>query len=60
MTLRVICPPCGHVHEAETEDELVRNAQAHGQAKHGGMPSREEILAAIVPLPEKPSKKDDR
>jgi hypothetical protein len=54
MTLKVICPPCGHVHEGETEEELVRNVQAHGLAKHGGMPPREAILAAILP-PANPS-----
>ena len=61
MKLRVICPPCGHVNEGETEEELVRNVQAHGLTKHGGMPSREDILAAVVPQPDAShTKKDDR
>jgi predicted small metal-binding protein len=56
MTLKVICPPCGHVNEGESEDELVRNVQAHGLAKHGGMPPREAILAAILPQPNSSTK----
>jgi hypothetical protein len=60
MTYRVICPPCGHVHQGETEDELVRNAQEHGLSKHGKMPPREAILGAIEHRPDASNTKEAR
>jgi hypothetical protein len=60
MTYRLICPPCGHVHEGETEDELVRNAQEHGLAKHGGMPPREAILESLRRSADAANPKDGR
>ncbi len=47
MPLTAVCPPCGHVHTGETEDELVRSAQAHALEKHGHVPDRERIVATI-------------
>jgi predicted small metal-binding protein len=41
----VLCPPCGTVIQAQTEDQLVEEVQAHAKQFHGHDPSREEILS---------------
>jgi predicted small metal-binding protein len=43
----VLCPPCGTVFEAATEDEVVRMAQEHAREKHAYTLPREEILEAM-------------
>ena len=47
MTISVTCGPSGAVITGETEDELVRNVQAHARARDNTEPSRERILAQI-------------
>jgi predicted small metal-binding protein len=39
-----LCPPCGTVIRAATEDELVAGVQAHAKQFHGHDPTREEVL----------------
>ncbi len=41
-----LCPPCGTVIRAATEDELVADVQAHAKQFHGHDPTREEVLQA--------------
>ncbi len=47
MTINVTCGSSGAVISGETEDELVRNVQAHARAHDNTEPSRERILAQI-------------
>lgn len=48
MKKYVVCPPCGTVFEADTEDELVRVTQLHSTEKHAYTPPRDEVLEAIT------------
>jgi len=47
----VLCPPCGTVLEAETEQEAISTTQQHAKEKHDYVPPREEILAAMSTTP---------
>jgi hemerythrin-like domain-containing protein len=47
MTISVTCGPSGSVISGKTEDELVRNMQAHARAHDNTELSRERILAHI-------------
>jgi predicted small metal-binding protein len=42
---KVVCPPCGMVISAQTDDELVRKVQEHAKKHHGQDLTREHILA---------------
>ncbi|MGH3583776.1 MAG: hemerythrin domain-containing protein [Mycobacterium sp.] len=47
MSISLTCGPSGTVITGETEEELVRNVQAHARAQADTEPSRERILAEI-------------
>jgi predicted small metal-binding protein len=51
MKKYVVCPPCGTIFEAETEDELVRVTQTHSTEKHSYTPPRDEVLGAMTSTP---------
>lgn len=51
MKKYVVCPPCGTVFEADTEDELVRATQLHSTEKHAYTPPRDEVLEAMTSTP---------
>jgi len=44
MQLSLVCPPCGNVISADSENELVEVTAAHAKSKHGVTLAREEIL----------------
>jgi predicted small metal-binding protein len=44
MAKQRICPPCGSVLTAETEDELVAAVQEHARNEHGAEVERQHIL----------------
>lgn len=58
MKKYVVCPPCGTLFEAETEDELVRVTQQHSTQKHGYTPPRDEVLDVMTSAP--PDRTEDR
>ena len=47
----VLCPPCGTVFEAETEQDVIREAQHHAKEKHDYVLPSEEILSAMKSTP---------
>lgn len=49
----VLCPPCGTVFEAETEQEVIHEAQRHSKEKHDYALPLEEILSAMTSTPPK-------
>jgi predicted small metal-binding protein len=44
MTKQRVCPPCGSVLTAETDDELVAAVQEHARTRHGADVERQHIL----------------
>lgn len=46
---KVIHCPCGYIVRAETDDELVVQAQQHARAVHGMELTREQALAMAQP-----------
>lgn len=46
---KVINCPCGYIVRADTEDELVAQAQKHAKAVHGMELTRDQALAMAQP-----------
>jgi predicted small metal-binding protein len=44
MSKQRVCPPCGTVLTAETDDELVAAVQEHARTEHNAEVEREHIL----------------
>jgi quercetin dioxygenase-like cupin family protein/predicted small metal-binding protein len=59
MQLSLVCPPCGHVISADSENELVEVTAAHAKSKHGVTLAREEILKCAQPAAAAPQRPVD-
>jgi predicted small metal-binding protein len=43
----ILCPPCGAIIVADTEEEVVEKALDHAADRHGSRLTREDVLAAV-------------